>query len=84
MEKEEKKGLVGIVATDSMDKSRLVIISTSRKHPLYGKIVSYKKKYMAHDENNASKRGDKVLMKRTIPLSKRKRMEITEILEKAK
>jgi len=54
------------------------------KHPMYGKFVLNTKKYVAHDENNDCKEGDKVRIMETRPLSKSKRWRLVEILERAK
>jgi len=52
-------------------------------HPLYSKAVKRTKKYKAHDENNACKIGDRVRIGETRPLSKDKRWEVIQIIEKA-
>ena len=67
-----------------MDKTVVVMTETMVLHPLYKKRVKSTKKYKAHDENNACKEGDKVLIMETRPLSKDKRWRVVEIIEKAK
>ena len=78
----EKKELIGTVVSNSADKTITVKVETYRKHPLYGKRVKYSKKYAAHDENIANV-GDKVRLAQTRPLSKTKRYNLVEVIEKA-
>ena len=79
----ERKELIGIVVSDKADKTITVKVETYKKHPLYGKRVKYSKKYTAHDENNIAKVGDKVRLVATRPLSKTKRFNLVEVIEKA-
>ncbi|MFN3406272.1 MAG: 30S ribosomal protein S17 [Caldimicrobium sp.] len=79
-----RKELIGTVVSDKMDKTVVVMVESLVKHPLYGKYVKKRKKYMAHDENNSCKMGDRVLIEETRPLSKRKRWRVKEIIERAK
>ena len=78
-----RKTRVGKVISDKMDKTIVVAIETSVKHPLYGKIVKRTFKLKAHDEKNECKIGDKVKVMETRPLSKEKRWRLVEIVEKA-
>jgi small subunit ribosomal protein S17 len=78
-----RKTRVGKVVSDKMDKTIVVAIETSVKHPLYKKIVKRTYKLKAHDENNECKIGDKVKVMETRPLSKEKRWRLVEIVEKA-
>ena len=78
-----KRELVGKVVSDKSDKTITVLVETYRKDPLYGKRVKYSKKYAAHDEQNIAKIGDKVRIAFTKPLSKTKRYELVEVIEKA-
>jgi SSU ribosomal protein S17P len=80
----KRKQFIGTVVSDKMDKTVVVMVETLVKHPLYGKYVKRRKKYMAHDENNECKVGDKVLIEETRPLSRRKRWRVKQILEKGK
>ncbi len=80
----KRKQFIGTVVSDKMDKTVTVLVETLVKHPLYGKYVKRRKKYMAHDENNECKIGDKVLIEETRPLSRRKRWRIRKILERGK
>ena len=70
MSETKKVTLVGRVVSDKMDKTITVLVETQRKHPLYGKMVKYSKKYHAHDENNEAKIGDTVKIVQTRPLAK--------------
>jgi small subunit ribosomal protein S17 len=71
-----RRVLQGIVVSDAMDKSVVVKVERKIKHPLYKKYIRRSKKYMAHDEDNSVKVGDKVSIRETRPLSKRKCWEV--------
>lgn len=79
-----RKTRTGKVVSDKMDKTIVVAIETSVKHPLYKKIVKRTYKLKAHDENNECSVGDKVKVMETRPLSKDKRWRLVEIVEKAR
>jgi len=79
-----RKERIGIVVSDKMDKSVVVAEIKKVKHPKYHKFVMRTKKYMAHDEKNDARVGDKVRIMETRPLSKKKRWRIVEIIERAK
>ena len=83
-DRNRRKTLVGIVTCNKMDKSIVVSIEETRRHPLYGKSTKITKKFMAHDENNECQIGDKVRIMETRPLSKSKRWRLVEIVEKVK
>ncbi|MBR2152362.1 MAG: 30S ribosomal protein S17 [Clostridia bacterium] len=83
-ERKLRKTLVGMVVSDKMDKTVVVAIVDSVKHPLYGKIVKRTVKFKAHDEENTCGVGDRVEIMETRPLSKDKRWRVTRIIEKAK
>ncbi len=83
MSETKRVTLVGRVVSDKMDKTITVLVETQRKHPLYGKMVKYSKKYHAHDEKNEAKIGDTVKIVQTRPLAKTVDYELVEILEKA-
>jgi small subunit ribosomal protein S17 len=83
-ERNLRKTRVGTVVSDKMDKTVVVAIVDSVRHPLYKKILKRTIKLKAHDEQNACAVGDKVKIMETRPLSKDKRWRIVEILEKAK
>lgn len=80
---ETKQEVIGKVVSDKADKTITVIVETHKSHPKYGKRVKYSKKFTAHDEKNEAKMGDTVKIKMTKPLSKTKRYELVEIVEKA-
>ncbi len=76
-----KKKLVGIVASDKMDKTRRVEVKRLFPHPKYGKIVSRRTVCHVHDENNESKLGDKVEIIESRPLSRLKRWQLVRVVE---
>ena len=83
MEKKNRRELIGKVVSVKNDKKITVLVETYKKDPLYGKRVKYSKKFAAHDEKNMAKKGDKVRIVETRPLSKTKRYYLAEIVEKA-
>ena len=80
---ENRQELVGKVVSNKNDKTITILVETYKTHPLYKKRVKYSKKYTAHDEENKAKVGDTVRIRSTRPLSKTKRYELVEIIEKA-
>jgi small subunit ribosomal protein S17 len=84
LERALRKTRTGKVISDKMDKTIVVAIETSVKHPLYGKIVKRTYKLKAHDEKNECKIGDRVKVMETRPLSREKRWRLVEIVEKAR
>ena len=76
-----RKFLTGEVVSDKMNKTRVVKVRWTSKHPDYMKIMRQAAKFKAHDEKNASKQGDIVRIMETRPLSKEKRWVITEIIK---
>lgn len=83
MTEKRTRELVGKVVSDVNDKTITVLVETYKKDSLYGKRVKYSKKYAAHDEKNQAKKGDKVKIAETRPLSKTKHFRLVEIIEKA-
>ena len=79
----KRKTLVGMVTSDEMDKTVVVMVNRLVLHPVYKKYVRKRKKVKAHDEPNACHIGDRVLLVETRPLSKDKRWRVKEILERA-
>ncbi len=79
-----KKVLQGRVVSNKADKTVTVLVERRFKHPLYGKIVTTTKKYLAHDEENVYNEGDTVEIISSRPLSKRKRFSVARLLEKAR
>jgi len=84
MERNLRKTTIGKVVSNKMDKTVVVAVEDSVRHPLYNKIVKRTKTFKAHDENNACNVGDRVKVMQTRPLSKDKRYRVVEIVEKAK
>jgi small subunit ribosomal protein S17 len=74
----------GRVVSDGADKTVTVNVERRLKHPLYGKVVTLSKRYLAHDERNEYKLGDLVEITSSRPISKRKRFVVTRLLEKAR
>jgi len=79
-----RKVRVGTVIQDKMDKSIVVRVDRTMRHPLYEKIFRTFSKLYAHDEKNEAHVGDVVRVAETRPLSKKKRWRLVEIVEKAK
>ena len=79
-----KKSMQGRVVSDRADKTVTVDVERRFKHPLYGKVVTTSKKYLAHDENNEFHVGDLVEITSSRPVSRRKRFRVTRLLEKAR
>ena len=84
MERNLRKTRTGKVVSDKMDKTVVVAIADSVKHPLYKKIIKRTVRIKAHDENNECKIGDKIEVMETRPLSKDKRWRLVKIIEKSK
>jgi small subunit ribosomal protein S17 len=79
---ERKKQGEGVVVSDKMDKSIVVKVERSWRHPLYGKVVKTARKYHAHDENNEAREGDRVRLLESRPISKLKKGVLLEIVER--
>lgn len=75
--------MIGTVVGDKMDKTVIVLVERLVKHRLYQKYVRRRSKFAAHDENNTSRVGDKVLITQARPISKTKKWRVSKILEKA-
>jgi small subunit ribosomal protein S17 len=82
--KEQRKRLVGMVTSDKMDKTVVVEVTTTKRHPIYGKVLRLRKKYKAHDEANECRIGDRVQIIESRPISREKRFAVMSILERAK
>ena len=82
-ERNLRKVMMGTVTSNKMDKTIVVSVETSVKHPIYGKFVKRTYKLKAHDEENVCQIGDKVKVMETRPLSKDKRWRVVEVVEKA-
>lgn len=78
-----KRTLVGRVVSDKMDKTVAVLVERRVKHPIYGKIMTRSRKYLAHDEANEMGMGDLVEIEESRPISRSKAWRVTRLLEKA-
>ena len=74
----------GMVVSDKMDKTLVVLVEERVKHPLYGKVMTRTQRLKVHDENNSAGTGDRVRVMETRPLSATKRWRLVEIVEKAR
>ncbi|RMG79650.1 MAG: 30S ribosomal protein S17 [Bacteroidetes bacterium] len=83
-ERNLRKERTGVVVSNKMDKSVVVLVERKVKHPKYGKFIKKSKKFVAHDEKNECGIGDTVRIMETRPLSKTKRWRLVKIVEKAK
>ncbi len=81
--REQRRTLVGRVLSNRMDQTVVVVVERRQRHRLYGKVIATRKKYKAHDAENACQIGDLVKMVESRPLSREKRWVVTEILERA-
>lgn len=81
--REQRKQLTGIVTSDKMDKTVVVAVSTTKRHPMYGKTIRVTKKYKAHDEANECKIGDRVRIIESKPMSRHKRFAVVSVVERA-
>ncbi len=77
-----RKRLVGQVIGDKMDKTVVVTVERTVRHPRYGKVMRRVKKYKVHDGENACRIGDQVLIVEARPLSREKRWAVEEILKR--
>ncbi len=77
------KILIGTVSSNASDKTIVITVQTRKTHPLYKKQYTVTSKFMAHDEKNECKVGDRVSIVETKPLSARKRYTLEKVLEKA-
>lgn len=78
-----RKSQTGIVVSNQMDKTVVVQVDRLVKHRVYKKYVRRRAKFRAHDENNTCQIGDRVLIRETRPLSKTKRWQVSQIVDKA-
>ncbi|MFZ5586656.1 MAG: 30S ribosomal protein S17 [Thermodesulfobacteriota bacterium] len=76
------KTLTGVVVSDKMDKTVVVLVERLVKHPVYKKYVRRRNRFAAHDEKNECRVGDTVLIRQSRPLSRMKRWRISKILER--
>ena len=79
----DRKTREGVVVSDAMQKTRVVKIERVYRHPRYQRVIRMSKKLKAHDEDNQSHVGDRVIIEETRPLSKEKRWRIRSIVTRA-
>jgi small subunit ribosomal protein S17 len=79
-----KAEITGVVVSDRMDKSVVVAVERQVRDPLYGKTQRRTSKFLAHNEANDAKVGDRVAIVESRPISRRKRWVVTRVVEKAK
>tara|TARA_B100001741_G_C16315907_1_gene488118 strand:+ start:44 stop:301 length:258 start_codon:yes stop_codon:yes gene_type:complete len=84
IERKIRKERIGLVSSNSMDKSIVVSVERRVKHPVYGKFVKTTSKFVAHDEKNTCDVGDLVSIMETRPMSKNKCWRLVKIIEKVK
>jgi small subunit ribosomal protein S17 len=75
--------IVGTVVSDKADKTIVLSVTVRKTHPIYKKQYSRSTKYIAHDENNEARVGDKVQVEETRPISKRKTLKLVKVLDRA-
>ena len=78
-----KAEITGVVVSDKMDKTVTVSVERQIRDALYGKTSKRTSKFLAHNEDNAAKVGDRVAIVESRPLSRRKRWAVTRVVEKA-
>ena len=84
MERNLRKERIGVVSSNKMNKSIVVMVERKVNHPLYGKFVKKSTKFIAHDEENICNEGDTVKIMETRKLSKNKNWRLVDIIERAK
>ena len=75
--------VVGLVVRDKLDRGVIVAVERRVRHSVYGKIQRRTSNFMAHDEDNTAKVGDRIAMVEARPLSRRKRYTVTRVIERA-
>ena len=78
-----RKELIGVVVSNKMQKTIVVEVTRKKAHPLYGRVISIRKKFYAHDEKNTTHVGDVVRIEESRPLSRLKRWTLKDIVRKA-
>lgn len=78
----KQKSKTGLVTSDKMDKTVVVVVKTTKRHPLYRKTMRGEVKYKAHDEKNECRIGDTVRIIESRPLSREKRWRVGEIISR--
>ncbi len=83
-ERGSRRKMVGVVTSDKMDKTVVVVVTRRVRDAKFGKFVTKRSKYKAHSSDNGAHIGDKVLIIESRPLSKEKRWRVIELIEKAR
>ena len=78
-----KAEVLGVVVSDRMQKSVVVAVERRVQHPVYGKTQKRTSTFLAHNENDEARMGDRVAIVETRPLSRRKRWTVTRVVERA-
>ena len=84
LERPSRRVKQGVVRSDKMDKTIVVVSETRVPHPIYGKIVRKSTRFKAHDEKNDAHIGDTVRIAECRPMSRDKRWRLVEIVQRAK
>ena len=84
MERNLRKERIGVVTSNKMEKSIVVMVERKVKHPLYGKFLKKSTKFIAHDEENTCNEGDIVKIMESRKMSKNKNWRLVDIIEIAK
>lgn len=77
-----RRSLIGVVKSDKMDKTRVVVVERRTAHSKYGKFVSHRSTYKVHDEKNETKAGDRVEIVECRPMSRDKRWRLARLIER--
>jgi len=80
--KTTKRTLIGVVIGDKMNKTRVVVVERRLAHAKYGKYMTKRSKYKAHDEKNETRVGDRVEIIESRPLSREKRWRVERLIER--
>ena len=84
VQERKKRTITGKVVSDKMDKTRVILIETQKRHPLFKKAIRRSTRVKIHDEKNESHEGDMVVAVETRPISKDKHHRLIKIMERAK
>ncbi|HYA00623.1 MAG TPA: 30S ribosomal protein S17 [Candidatus Binatia bacterium] len=79
-----RKEREGVVVSDKMEKTVVVLVQEKKPHPLYKKVVTHNRRFKVHDEEGRCAVGDRVRITETRPISREKRWRVADIIEKAK
>ena len=82
-ERNTRKTMEGVVVSDKMNKTRIVTVNRTFRHPFYEKIMRKQSKFAVHDEKNDSHEGDLVEIMSTRPISKSKRWRLIRVVKAA-